>query len=223
MRLLKRLFRERPVEFTDRIWSTTDQKLDDLVAQIRGCQRIGGRPIAVAHFETTRQRVLESFRKSGLTAQVVSSPSQFLFQAVSLQEPGDAIPLLASDAIPPAVHRVESIHSLPVSHTPVSVHLAEHYPIASRDQVVLTLATIWSCQIEFACYTALDEPWLAPFGMERVRSLLERLRLDEGAALTHPTLHRALLKAQQRIGDQIAHEQRCDSCEEWMRCNLGKS
>ncbi len=44
--------------------------------------------------------------------------------------------------------------------------------------------------------------------------------MDETTVLSHPVLQRAIRSAQEKIAQQVWHEQCCDSCEEWLRCNL---
>jgi hypothetical protein len=220
MRWLDRLFGKRAPEFTERLWSTTAQKIGDLVAQVRRCPALGLYPITVAHFRATQQRLLDAFAKSGIAAHGISSPSQFPAELPDGWSPRTAIPVLSSETIPPSSLRPLRAHPEAARLAPVSVHLAEHYPSPDRDQDVLALATIWPRAIEFTCYTGLDEPWLMPFGVEGVRQLIASLRMDEATVLSHPVLQRALRSAQQRIAQRVRHEQRCDSCEEWIQCNL---
>jgi hypothetical protein len=40
---------------------------------------------------------------------------------------------------------------------PVAIHLAEHYPLPTRDQQILDLDRSWSMPLTFTCYTGLDE------------------------------------------------------------------
>jgi hypothetical protein len=219
MRLLDRFFGKKTPEFTERIWLTTERKIDDLIAQIRQCQSRGGLPVAVAHFPATLQRLLGAFEKCGLTVRVISGASQFPTELPEASTLRPAILVLSSEAI--------ALTSLPAPGArpetgrlaPVSVHLAEHYPSPDRDRDVLALVRVWSRPIDFICYTGLDEPWLALFGIEGTRQLIAKLGVSEETLLTHPVLHSAIQTAQRRIAQRVRHEQRCDSCEEWMRCN----
>ncbi len=220
MRLLDRLFGKKAPEFTERIWLSTAQKIDDLVAQVRRGLGVGVYPVAVAHFPATQRRLLEAFDKSGIAAHEISSPSQFPAELPDGGLPATAILVLSSEVIPSAFQRPPLPHPEAARLAPVSVHLAEHYPSPGRDQGVLALAKIWPASLEFACYTALDEPWLVPFGIERTRQIISKLGMDEATVLTHPVLHNAIRGAQEQIARRVPHEQRCDSCEEWMQCNF---
>jgi hypothetical protein len=220
MRLLDWLLGKRGPAFVERIWPTTVRKIDDLVAQVRQCQALGLYPVAVAHFRATQQRLLDSFDKRGIAVHLISSPAQFPVHPPEEWDPRETVLLLSSETIPPAFQRALRARREGAHLAPVSVHLAEHYPCPGRDQDVLTLETIWSRPIKFTCYTGLDEPWLALLGIERVRELIVKLGMDEATVLSHPTLHRAIRSAQQRLAQRVRHDQRCDSCEEWVQCNL---
>jgi hypothetical protein len=223
MRLLNRFFGKKTPEFTERIWLTTARKFDDLVVQVRQCQSLGGLPVAVGHFPATLQRILHAFDKSGLAVRVVSSAPQFPVELPEASTPQAAILVLSSETIPLSPLTTPRARPEVGRLAPVSVHLAEHYPFPGRDQDVLALQSVWSRPIEFTCYTGLDEPWLAPFGIERTKQLIARLGVGEETVLSHPALHGVIQAAQQRIARQVRHEQRCDSCEEWVRCNLPRS
>jgi len=220
MGLLDRLFGKGVPEFTERIWSTTAQKFEDFLAQVQRCHALGVYPVTVAHFRATQERLLDAFEKQGIETQRISSPSQFPTELPHEWSTGAAIAVLASEAIPSWSEHPPRAHPETVRRTPVSVHLAEHYPLPNGDQEILALERFWSRPIEFTCYTALDEPWLAPFGIERVQQLIAKLGMDGTTVLSHPVLHSVLHSAQQQIAQRVRHDQRCDSCEEWMQCNF---
>ncbi len=224
MGFLDRLFGKKAPEFTERIWLTTGQKINDLMAQVRRCQALGVYPLAVAHFPATQRRLLEAFGKSGIAAHQISSPSQFPIDLPDRWSAGAAIAVLSSEAIPSSFQLPPAAAQQGAGRlAPVSVHLAEHYPSPGRDQGVLALAKIWPRSFEFTWYTALDEPWLVPFGIEKTRQIIAKLGMDEATVLSHPVLHNAILGAQEQIARRVPHEQRCDSCEEWMQCNFPRT
>ncbi len=219
MPFLSRLFGKRAPEYTERISSTTAGKIDDLVAQVRQCLASGAVPVTVVHFRATRQRLMQAVEESGLSARVVESAPEFPADFSDVPRPGAPILMLLSEAIPS--WRGEPSHvRRGVSVPPIAVHLAEHYPTPDRDRHVLGLEARWSRPITFTCYSALDEPLLALFAGERVRDLLARLGMNEHTVLSHPALQQAIRSAQEKIARQVRHEQRSDSCDEWIRCNL---
>jgi hypothetical protein len=102
----------------------------------------------------------------------------------------------------------------------VALHLAEHHPDPSRDNDVLNLDRVWGMELSFTCYTGLDEPWLRPFGIERVRKIMSMLGIDENTLLQSAHVTAALQSAREKLARQVHREEPCDSCEEWMRRNL---
>jgi hypothetical protein len=223
MGLFQRLLGTREPEFTERVWLTTRGKLADLIAQVRADQAAGIYPVTAAHFRGTLELLCDALEKNGLPYHLVESPAAFPTRLVADDCGRREILVLLSAAIPTSV--VSSVPARPQGVNPpgVTVYLAEHYPLPPRDRLVLSLSGLWSLPMNFTCHTALDEPWLAPFRVERLLQLLERLGNDEKSVLSHPYLDRFIRKTQQTIAGQVRHEQVCRTCEEWMRVNMPRA
>ncbi len=220
MGLLEILFRKKEPEFAERIWLTTECKINDLVIQVRNGQERGVNSVVVTHFKATHRSLLEALDKGGVSFHVVTNSTQFPSNVQDVLRQRRSTLVLASDAIPSFVTRAVSSQPKNTTLAPVSVHLAEHYPCFDRDQQVLALDKVWPMRISFTCYTGLDEPWLISFGTDRIREMLSKLGMDKESVLEHPVLNRSIRTAQKRVAQQVPHEQICESCEEWVRSNL---
>gem|GEM_PF-2846222 len=184
---------------------------------------LGIYPVTAAHFQGTLELLCDALEKNGLPYHLVESPAAFPTRLVADDCGRRGILVLLSAAIPTSV--VSSVPARPQGVNPpgVTVYLAEHYPLPPRDRLVLSLSGLWSLPMNFTCHTALDEPWLAPFRVERLLQLLERLGNDDKSVLSHPYLDRFIRKTQQTIAGQVRHEQVCRTCEEWMRVNMPRA
>ena len=220
MGLLGMLFGKKGPEFTERIWLTTGAKLNDLVGRVRAGQERGANPLVVSHFGATHTALLEALGKTGVTVYNITSSALFPVNLSEVLRQRRAALVLSSAAIPALVTRAVSAQPKDSTLAPVSVLLAEHYPLPERDLQVLALDKVWPMRLEFACYTGLDEPWLASFGTDRIRDMLPKLGIDKEEMLEHPWLNQSIRSAQKRLAQQIRREQACDSCEEWVRRNL---
>lgn len=219
MGLFDRLFGMRGPEFTERIWLTTAGKLGDIVDQVRANIERGIYPIVVVHFRKSLKLLLDVLRKSGIRVQTVESSVKFPAQIADQSLREAPILVMLSEAIPASAFRSELVRPKDPNLSPLSVHLAEHYPLHPRDQQVLELDRAWPMEMAFTCYTALDEPWLKPFGVERILQIMGRLGVDEKTVLSHPLLNRSIQNAQQMLSRQVNYEQSCYSCDEWMQVN----
>lgn len=223
MKVLKMLFGAPKPEFKERIWLTTERKMNDLVIQVRNSQMRGINSVVVTHFKTTQVSLIEALDRSGVSFQVITNSTQFPSNILDVLSQKGTTLVLASDAIPSFVTRAESSQPKNTTLAPMSVHLAEHYPCFDRDQKVLALDKVWPMRIEFTCYTGLDEPLLISFGADRIREMLLKLGIDKESVLEHPFLCRSIQSAQKRVAQQVPHEQICESCEEWVRRNLQRT
>ncbi len=223
MGLFERLLGSREPKFTERVWLTTPGKLADLIAQVRADQAAGIYPVTAAHFRGTLELLCDALEKNGLPYHLVESPAAFPTRLVANDGVQRGILVLLSAAIPTSVVSSGPARPQGVNPPEVTVHLAEHYPLAPRDRLVLSLSGLWSLPINFTCHTALDEPWLAPFRVERLLKLLERLGNDEKSVLNHPYLDRFIRNTQQTIARQVRHELVCRTAEEWMRVNMPRA
>ena len=220
MGLVSKFFDRKGPEITERIWSTTALKIDDLATQVADSHQRGVYPVTVVHFKATQNLVADPFEEREISFHLVSSSSQFPTSITEEIRRAARTLLLLSDAIPSFVQQARVPEPKDADLPPISVHLAEHYPMPDRDQHVFNLDKTWRMPTQFTCYTALDEPWLHRFGIERVRHLLSGLGMDEETCLSHPQLTRSIRAAQKKIGQQVRREEVCDSCEEWVRRNL---
>lgn len=220
MGLVSKLFGKKGPEVTERIWSTTALKMDDPATQVADSHQRGVYPVTVVHFRATQQLVADTFEEGGISFHLISSCAQFPTSLTEEMRRAARTLLLPSDSIPSFVQQARVPEPKDADLPPISIHLAEHFPMPDRDLYVFNLDKTWRMRMEFTCYTALDEPWLRLFGIERVRHLLSGLGMDEETCLSHPQLTRSIRAARREIGQQVRREEVCDSCEEWMRRNL---
>ncbi len=220
MGLLDKLRKRKGPEVADRIWPTVEAKVRDLETQVRDHLDQGALPVVVTHFPDTLRELAGRFGTAEGGAVVLSSAAQFPGSGPDLIRHRGRIVLLASEAIPTTVDRFEAPPREDPALPPIAIHLAEHYPLPDRDQRVFGLAGYWPNVRGLACYTSLDEPWLAPFGVERVRSLLPMLGAGEDDMISSPIVTRTLAAAQAKLAKRVPRDQPCANADEWMRRHL---
>jgi hypothetical protein len=222
MRIFEMMFGKKKPQFAERIWLTTQGKINDLLSQLRSNTERGLNSVVVTHFQVTHQSLLEIFAKGGINCHVIKSSSQFPSSMPDVFNQKGQILMLTSEAIPSFVARAISAQPKNATLSPVSVNLIEHYPLLERDQRVLDLDMFWPMRLEFTSYTSLDEPWLSSFGVDRIRNIFPKLGMDKEEVLEHPMLIQSIQSAQKKLARQVSHEQICASCQEWVRKNLNR-
>ncbi len=220
MGILEMLFGKKKPEFTERIWVTKNGKVDDLLSHVRRSQAQGLNSVVVTHFQDTQQSLIVALEKVGASIHVIKNSSQFPSGIPEMFSRKGQTLVLASEAIPSFVTRAVGSQPKNAALSPVAIHLAEHYPCFDRDQRVLDLDKVWPMRIEFTCYTSLDEPWLASFGVDRIRAMMPEIGMSKEEVLENPMLNQSIQAAQKKLARQVPHEVLCASCEEWVRKNV---
>lgn len=222
MGIFEKMFGKKKPRFSERIWLTTQGKVNDLLGHLQSNAQQGRNSVVVTHFQDTNQSMLEILAKEGVDYQVIKNLSQFPCGMPDVFNKKGQILVLMSEAIPAFVAKASNSQPKNATLLPVSVHMVEHYPLLERDQRVLDLDMVWPVRLEFTSYTSLDEPWLSAFGIDRVRTIISKLGIDEDEALEHPMLIRSIQTAQKRLARQVQREQVCASCREWVLKNLDR-
>jgi hypothetical protein len=220
MGILEMLFGKKKPKFSERIWLTKQGKITDLMNHVRNDQKCGLQSVVVTHFQDTLNTLLEALNKEGVPLHIIKNSSQFPSGVPDMFNQKGQVLVLASEAIPSFVTRAVSSQPKNTALPPVSIHLAEHYPCLDRDHRVLDLDKVWPMKVEFTCYTSLDEPWLASFGVDRIREMLPKLGMSKEEVLEQPMLNQSIQVAQKKMTQQVPHEQICESCQEWVSKNV---
>jgi len=218
--LFDSLFGKKPAEFRDRVWSTETGKFRDLAAQVAKDRERDVYPLVAFHFKQTGELVAESLRAAGVEFHAADDFEDMLAGDVETWREAAPVIVFSSEVLPFSVRQESGAPRKDALLPPVALHLAEHHPDPRRDTEVLNLDRAWGMEISFTCYTGLDEPWLRPFGIERVRKMMTMLGLSENDLLESAQITSALQRVREKLAGQVHREESCDSCEEWMRRNM---
>jgi len=215
--ILSRLFGSK-TSFIDRVWTTAERKLDDVVDRVGRDIAAGTPSILVYHFEATGEALEERLRGANVLFENIRTPSTQVLHALDTAAGPSTVPLVSSTEIPA---------SLPPQNrpgAPVSVHLAEHFPTPSRDDHVVGLAAILPPKSTFTAYVALDEGWVRDVIGSSVTDIMKQLGMDEDECVTHASIASALRRAQEKLAARVrSPEQPARSSDEWMTFNLKPS
>lgn len=96
------------------------------------------------------------------------------------------------------------------------VIFVEHYPLP---EIELTYFEKLK-QPEIPVLSALDEPFFQLFGGDRLVKLMDSLGLEEGEAIGHKMITKAIQNAQKKIASKVKFEKMAASQKEWFSLNL---
>ena len=201
---------------SDKVWLDEGRKLHGICSEIAAAKDNGLTVLAIAHFESTFASLEAALRERPLDYSVYSA-----FDYSTLCSPGERD---GPGRVWVALARDFSARGVPAREKPepvrLSIIVAEHHPMPARDDAVMEAAASLPCKSQIDFHTSLADPLLSRFGGEAVRSLFQRLGLDEETAISHPMVSAAIRKAQERIGKQVGQDIHARSADEWFRHNL---
>jgi preprotein translocase subunit SecA len=202
--------------FEEKVWADEGRKLEGVRRDLARAAVEGANVLLLAHFEETLSAL-----GSMLRARSVEHRTHFGDDASALCAEGRADEAPKVWLALAAHFRAQGLATAGgARQSRVLILVAEHHPLAPRDEAVLEAASRVPCRNEVVFHAALTDALLKRFGGERLQGLMRRLGHDEGECVSHPFISKAIRQAQEKIGAQVAGELPTRSAEDWFRYNL---
>ncbi len=198
---------------SDRIWKTTDLKLDGIAAAITAAGP-DERFLLIAHFRDTflaLESLLQS--KSIPFRSVTSSGDAADLLARGRYQAGT--PILTLSDLLPKERRGPSWYE----DFTLSIIVAEHYPIPSMDERITIFARSLACKSRIVFCESLDGAFLQHFASDQIAALLNLLKKPDQAALAHVMVDRSIRAAQKKIAKKVPSDRKASSQEQWFQYN----
>ena len=151
--------------------------------------------IAVTFFTSTRNELLKLLNDPSLDDLVI--PAEKIIN-------GNAIPQINSFLIPGGKQIV----------------LAERYPLSDNETRLAEKLEANGIQIPLAAYASLDDAILQHAGGEKVKSLMQRMGMQEDEIISHAMIESSIENFQSKIAKKISFDSHAQSPEEWFRMNI---
>ncbi len=105
--------------------------------------------------------------------------------------------------------------------TPVAILGAERHPLRAPDERIEQFAATIPYRTRLTFYVALEDPLLARFTGDWVKSVLRNLGMKEDQSINSPMVTKRIKAAQLKLAqDPLIRDLPSDSVEEWCRNNL---
>ncbi len=202
--------------FEEKVWVDGGRKLEGIRRDLAQAAVEATNVLLLAHFDDTLSALGSMLRAASLQHQTHFSDDA---SALCAKSQGDG---QAKVWLTPASHFRAQGAALTsgTQGSRVLILVAEHHPLAAKDQSILEAASRVPCQHTIIFHTALTDALLMRFGGERLQGLMRQLGHDESECVSHPLISTAIRKAQEKIGSQVAGELPTRSAEEWFKYNL---
>ena len=199
----------------DKVWFDGRRKLDGICRDVSEAVTAGSNALILAHFQSTLDAVEASLR-----ARRIEYKSYLPLDFSSLCAGRHSFTASNVWAGLASYFQARALSPSEKSHSSLSILLAEHHPLASRDRAVMDAAGSVPCSAQVIFHSSLRDPILEHFGGDRLRSLMKQLGMDEHECISSPVISTAIRNAQEKIESKLEREMRTDSPEDWLKYNL---
>lgn len=212
--------------YEDKIWLDGNRKLDGICEDALDARAELSNALILAHFKSTLSIVEGqlSARAIDYTSYTPLDFSALCFRGHDTASTRVWVGLASYFPARGSAHS-SARSSAPVdqSRSALRILVAEHHPLASRDEAVLDVARSLGCDAQVIHYTSLTDPLLHHFGGDRIRGLMTQMGMEEQECISSPVINRAIRNAQEKIQKQVQREMQTNSPEEWFKFNLPPS
>lgn len=214
------------LSFEEKVWVDAERKLEGILQDLAHAADEESNVLLLAHFEDTLAALSSALRARSVSYQTHFNDDASALCASVRGDEGPTVWLtLASHfrvqgrAAVTSGAQWSALRS-DAQRLRVLILVAEHHPLASKDEAVLEAASRVHCRNKIIFHTALTDALLKRFGGDRMQGLLRQLGHDEAECVSHPLISKAIRNAQEKIGAQVAGELPTRSAEEWFEYNL---
>lgn len=208
--------------YEDKIWLDGNRKLDGICQDARDARADLSNALILAHFKSTLSIVEGLLSKRAIDYKSYS-PLDFSALCFRGHDPASTSVWVGLASHFQAHGSATSGATMDQSRSAVRILVAEHHPLAPRDEAVLDAARSLACDAQVIHYTSLTDPLLNHFGGDRIRGLMTQMGMEEQECISSPVINRAIRNAQEKIQKQVQREMQTNSPEEWFRFNLPPS
>ena len=194
----------------DKVWFDETQKLEQICNLISAKRNDGQNVLLLSHFDATLASLTTLLRARGITFEQFSS-----LNPAELCKPMSSRLWVGSTR---AFH--VSSESSPTNSGALEIIVAEHHPMASRDQAIVDAAARLPCNAQLGFYFSLDDPVMKHFGNETIKALFERLGMDKSECISHHFINTAIRTAQEKIEAEVGKDVPTHSATDWFNYNL---
>jgi hypothetical protein len=107
----------------------------------------------------------------------------------------------------------------PLQKTSLHCLIAEHYPLPTEDEQLISRIGEISMDVPITFYCALDEPLFKLFGSDNIRQLMLKMGIQEEEAISHSLINQSIARAQEKIAKKVKIDFKAESTEAWFAKN----
>ena len=111
---------------------------------------------------------------------------------------------------------LSSLSSYSKSYPNADIIIVEHYPVFSREELLLSQLDKYLPGSKVTFYSDFKEPVFEIFQMDRIEQLLKKMGLESNESISHAMVSKSIERAQKKIEEKIVSDTECRSQKEWI-------
>ena len=206
----------------DKVWWDRRHKLNGICEETQAASTTGDNVLVLAHFEATLSEIENTLRSRSFEiqrlAQINFTTVCSAITAKAWSGLARSVPALNPSAEDWGATRLRNVGAN--SSRRLHIIVAEHHPLRSRDEQLITSSAELNCEAQLTFHISLDDPLLTNFGVRSFQDLGRRLGIDEESFLSNPMITRAIRQGQEKIEREVPLDLPASSIEDWFKHNL---
>jgi hypothetical protein len=194
------------VKLQDVVWVSQAARFTALVSHAQ--KSIETKPVFVVYFFENTQNLLKEVFK------VAQKPYRFVASADDVKDDKHILIFSAKEFI----YHSAKLKNLFVSKE-LELFFAEHYPLNEPEEEILHKLGEISLRAKAYAYTDFEDGLLKHFEGDKVLDLMRKMGFNEHESISHNLVSKAIKEAKKKISEQVRHEQKANSAEEWFAKN----
>lgn len=191
---------------TDKVWKNRTACLKGVAKESWASSKESKVPLVVTFFEEAQRALVEFLAANKIPFREVRS-----FEEIGRLEKNTLAVIKAQE-----VNHGSGIHA----EIDAAIFVLGHYPIAEVENKTLDALTMHFPGSRISFCLSLDDAFFSAFGSENIRSLMEKLGMDEEECIEHGFVTKAIRNAQEKISKKVLVETKAASEKEWFMKNV---
>ena len=201
------------VTVADRVWLTGTAKRRGLCRQVQEYRADDRSVLVLAHFPATLAGVAAELAAAGVPHDTSTAPiPPAAADRLTGLSAGDPVRLALVRQLQPDPYPGESASADGLLH----VLVAERHFLREADDVVTAFAGGLAVRCHVTFHVSLEDPLMAAFEGDWLRSLLGRLGMDEDSPIESELVARRIRDVQAKFAVRASRDLNADSAEAWL-------
>lgn len=201
--------------YSDKVWLNKDAALKGMLTEALQSLTQSEVPVVLSFFSDKQQEVIDFVALKNVPYTIIDANA-----STSIDK---SVLLMDAQWLSSSAHAMDFL--LQQSKTgALNLFFYGHYPIPEKENQLLSkIAATITLTWKLTFFSSLDDRAFELFGVENIKSILERLGLKEDEPIEHAMVTKSMSRAREKIADGVTQEIISSTEAEWYQRNYRKN